>query len=198
MSDAERYHFLPPGKLAAVVTFLERSDPPDQPLPPPPIPTLEVRREYKPRLADYRELFRKVGEPWLWSSRLRLSDSELSEILHDPQVSLYIAEFEGIAEGILELDYRQPQEAQIQFLGVSPRLIGTGSGQYLLQYAIHEAFAAGVRRLWLHTCTLDHPRALSTYRSNGFRPYARAIEILDDPRVSGVIPPESASQIPLL
>ena len=56
----------------------------------------------------------------------------------------------------------------------------------------------GARRVWLHTCTLDHPSALGFYRAQGFVPFARAIETFADPRLLGLMPREAAPQIPLL
>jgi hypothetical protein len=55
-----------------------------------------------------------------------------------------------------------------------------------------------LRRFWVHTCSLDHPAALNFYRRAGFVPYQRAVEVFDDPRVTGLLPPDSAPQIPLI
>lgn len=41
----------------------------------------------------------------------------------------------------------------------------------LLTRAVQEAWALGGQRVWLHTCTLDSPRALPGYQARGFRPY---------------------------
>ena len=60
------------------------------------------------------------------------------------------------------------------------------------------AWRAGVERVWVHTCTLDHPKALDFYRAQGFEPYARAIETFADPRLAGLLPADVAPQIPLL
>ena len=57
---------------------------------------------------------------------------------------------------------------------------------------------AGVERVWVHTCTLDGPSALGFYIRSGFTPFARAVEIFPDPRVLGLLPRETAPQIPLL
>jgi len=55
-----------------------------------------------------------------------------------------------------------------------------------------------VSRLWVHTCTLDHPSALGFYRAQGFVPFARAVETFADPRLAGILPPDAAPQIPLI
>jgi hypothetical protein len=60
------------------------------------------------------------------------------------------------------------------------------------------AWAKGVERVWLHTCTLDHPAALGFYRAQGFEATKRTIETFPDPRALGLLPMASAPQIPYL
>jgi hypothetical protein len=64
--------------------------------------------------------------------------------------------------------------------------------------AIRRAFRHPIRRFFVHTCSLDHPSALSFYVRSGFTPYRRAIEVADDPRLTGHLPLETAPQIPVL
>lgn len=64
--------------------------------------------------------------------------------------------------------------------------------------AIDLAWSRPIERFWVHTCTLDHPRAVDFYVRSGFRPYERKIEILDDPRVIGLLPRSAAPDIPIL
>ena len=196
--NQDRYIYLEPGQLAAVVTFLERTEPPQGPLRPPPLEDLVVEQVAAPTAEWYRGLFRRVGMPWLWSSRLRLPEEKLLAIIQHPRVEVYRLQFQGSEEGLLELDFREPDEVELGFLGVTPRMIGTGAGRYLLDYGIHRAFSSEPRRFWLHTCTMDHPKALRIYQEHGFRPYRRAIEILRDPRQDGIYPREHAPHIPLL
>ena len=96
---------VPPGDLAAVVTYLEMTKPPpgDHPR-----GTLRLSRVVKPRPDHYRALFRKVGSPWLWFSRLVMDDPTLESIIGDPAVELYeVAAVEAVV-GMLELDFREP------------------------------------------------------------------------------------------
>ena len=58
--------------------------------------------------------------------------------------------------------------------------------------------ALGVRRVWVHTCTLDHPRALSFYLQAGFVAYERAVEVADDPRLTGEAPRTAAPHVPVI
>jgi GNAT superfamily N-acetyltransferase len=183
------------GHLAAVVTYLEMHAPPDAPVPP---SSLTLRRIETPDPEHYRELFRTVGAPWLWFSRLMETDERLSAYLRNPAVELF-AVMEGTEEaGILELDFRTTSECELAFLGLVPRLAGHGHGRWLLAEAARRAWREGVQRVHVHTCTLDHPAALSAYRRAGFTPYKRAIERFPDPRLLGILPRDCAPQIPLL
>jgi GNAT superfamily N-acetyltransferase len=185
---------LPPGKIAAVVTFLELRRPPD-------LPSIEGDWELAPIGPDldrYRALFRRVGEPWLWFSRLVMPEAELRAILSDERVEAFALRAGGEDVGLLELDFRAPGECELAFLGVVPDRIGSGAGRFLIGQAVARAFARPIRRLFVHTCTLDHPGALAFYLRAGFRPHRRAVEIADDPRLTGHLPPEVAPQIPLI
>lgn len=186
---------LPDGQLAAVVTYLEMREPPAEPVP---ASSLQLRRVSLGPV-DYRALFRKIGEPWLWFSRLTLSDAELEAIIGDPKVELFeVAAVEAVV-GMLELDFRLEGECELAFLGLVANLTGEGHGRWLLAAALRRAWAAeGVERVHVHTCTLDHPAALATYRRAGFKPYRRAVERFADPRLAGILPAEAAPQVPLL
>ena len=182
------------GELAAVVTYLEMRAPPAEPAP---SSSLQLRR-VKLDAEGYRALFRKVGAPWLWFSRLAMSDAELEAIIGDPDVELFeVAAVEAVV-GMLELDFREAGECEIAFVGLVPSLTGEGHGRWLLGEAVRRAWREGVTRVQVHTCTLDHPAALAAYRRAGFVPYRRAIERFTDPRLTGVLPADSAPQVPLL
>lgn len=188
---------LPPGQIAAVVTSLEMTEPP-RPRPLPPSPFRLVRWPAPPP-DRYRALFRRVGERWLWFSRLVLNDALLAATIHDPAVEIYaVVDRQAIEIGLLELDFRVPATCAIGFLALVPELAGKGHGRWLIAQALALGWRKGVGRIWLNTCTLDHPSALGFYISSGFRPFARHIETFADPRVAGLLPREAAPQIPLL
>ena len=127
------YLDVPEGKIAAIVTSLEmRASPPiraeraDAPW--------RLERFERPALDWYRDLYRRVGQEWLWFSRLQLTDDALAPILHDPAIEIHalIAE-SGRAEGLLELDFRVAGECELAFFGVAAPLIGTGAGRWLMK-----------------------------------------------------------------
>lgn len=189
------YESIEPNQLAAVVTFLEMREPPQTESPP---STLRLRRIQQPKVNHYRELFRLVGAPWLWFSRLIMADEQLAAIIQNPQVELFVVEDQQRQVGMLELDFREPGECELAFLGLVPKLSGRGHGRWLLAETLRLAWREGVIRVHVHTCTLDHPAALAAYRRAGFVPYKRAIERFPDPRLLGILAQDCAPHIPLL
>jgi GNAT superfamily N-acetyltransferase len=184
-------------QIATVVTALEMLERPrPRPLPDSP---LRLVRWPQPDPAKYRALFRRVGEPWLWFSRLVMDEERLVGIIQDPKVHVYaVADRAGIEVGMLELDFRAEGACELGFVGLVPELAGQGHGGWLMAHALMLAWQPGISRVWVHTCTLDHPRALGFYRKHGFVPYKRTVETFADPRLAGVLAPDAAPQIPCL
>jgi len=197
MRIPDGYHDVPAGKLAAVVTYLEMTA---QPAPRPERTDAQwaLRRVTAPALDWYRDLYRRVGADWLWSSRLGLTDAALAAIITAPEVEVHALTVSGRDEGILELDFRVPGECEIAFFGLGPSVLGAGAGRWLMNRAIASAWARPITRFWLHTCSLDSPAALAFYIRSGFAPYDRKVEVFDDPRLTGVLPRGAAPQIPLI
>lgn len=183
-------------QLVAVVTFLEMREAAELKVP---ASSLALRRVEEPQPEAYRRLFRKIGERWLWFSRLIMPDDELAAIIQHPRLELFeVVDEAGQSVGILELDYRDAGECELSFVGLAPELSGKGNGHWLLAEAVNRAWREDVKRIHVHTCSLDHPAALSAYRRAGFTPYRRAIERFPDPRLLGILPRDCAPQVPLL
>ena len=190
------YVEVPHGRLAAVVTYLEMTSPPQ--LPPSSGPECAIRHVHAPDLEWYRALYRSIGEPWLWFSRLRMTDHELAALIHHSAVEVHALSVGGADKGLVELDRRILPEIEIAYFGVTPDLIGQGMGSMLMRYALEQAWSHKPRRVFLHTCTLDHASALPFYLKWGFRAYKRAVEVAADPRLTGDSPAGAAPQIPLI
>jgi GNAT superfamily N-acetyltransferase len=186
-----------PHMLATVVTSLEMVA---KPKPKPAAPSaFRLNRWKTPSTDKYRALFRRIGAPWLWFSRLVMSDDELIAIINDSGIEIYaVSDARGIEIGMLELDFRIAGQMEIAFFGLVPELNGKGHGGWLMGQALSLGWRRGIERVWVHTCTLDHPGALGFYRKNGFTPFARAIETFVDPRVAGILPATVAPHIPML
>jgi GNAT superfamily N-acetyltransferase len=186
-----------PGELATVVTTLEMTRrPPLRPLPAAP---LRLVTWAPPELDHYRTLFRRVGGPWLWYSRLAMADDALAAIIRHPAIGVHVVvDRAGIEVGLLELDHRLPGSCDLTYFGLVPELAGKGHGRWLMAEAMMRAWLPGVARLTVNTCTLDHPSALNFYRAQGFTAVRRTLETFADPRLLGLLPREAARQIPLL
>jgi GNAT superfamily N-acetyltransferase len=194
----DEFTLLPPGQIAAVVTHLEmrtklplRRDHVKQ-------GEYALRRQPAPDLGWYRELYRRVGQDWLWFSRLAMDDAALTTITHDQAVEVHALRHRGRDEGILEIDFRRFPDVEIAFLGVVPSLLGKGAGRYLMNRALEIAWGRTPKRVTIHTCTLDHPRALEFYMKTGFVPYSRSVEVADDPRLYGILPRTAAPHVPII
>lgn len=191
------YTDLPPGKLATLVTYLEMTAPvPARPARP--IDGLRLQAVPRPGIAWYRALYARIGEPWLWFSRRLLADEALAAVIGDPAVEIHVLRHGADDIGLLELDRRIPGEVEIAFFGLVPEAVGSGAGRTLMNEALRLAWTGGTRRVWLHTCAFDHPDALAFYRRSGFRPYRFALEVGDDPRLTGALPRSAAPHVPII
>jgi len=191
------YSDVPAGHIASVVTDLEmRSRPPTADAFLPDGFTLAPVADFS--LDAYRALFRKVGADWLWFSRLFMADDELAATLANPAVEVRILRSTVEDVGILELDFRQPGQCELTFMGLTAECTGKGLGRALMTQAVNLAWSRPIERMWVHTCTYDHPSALGFYLKAGFKPYAVRVEVQIDPRLTGHLPREAAPQVPII
>jgi len=191
------YSDVAPGHIASVVTDLEmraRPAPADGTLP----AGFTLAPATQIGLEAYRALFRKVGADWLWYSRLFMADAQLAGILAHPDVEIQIVRGADQDVGLLELDFRVPGECELTFLGLTPECTGQGLGRALMQQAIDRAWSRPIARMWVHTCSYDHPSALRFYIKAGFTPCAVRVEVQVDPRLTGHLPRDAAPQVPVI
>ena len=166
------------GKLAITITHLElaprdwtkRGRPPDI--------DVRIARETAPSVALYRELYDRVGRPWLWYERRLWSDADLAGLLANPDHEVHICRY-----GTDLVGYYEHLGNEIQFFGLTLPYIGKRIGPWFLDRAIERGFARGAATLVLNTNTVDHPKALQTYRKAGFRTVRSESRELQDPRV---------------
>ncbi|MDF2811504.1 MAG: family acetyltransferase [Microvirga sp.] len=192
----EGYTDIPPGKVASIVTYLEMHEPPAI-SGTTPLGGYSLER-LTHDLGRYRTLFAQIGEPWLWFGRAVMDDASVSEILCHPDIEAFALVLDGVDIGLLELDFRAGNEVELAYFGLVPGTTGKGIGRVLMEEAIRRAFDRPVKRFFVHTCSLDHPGAVTFYVRSGFRPYKRAVEIADDPRLEGFLPLTCAPQVPII
>lgn len=120
----------------------------------------------------YRYLYAEVGRGYHWTDRLGLTDEEIRAHIAAPGVDLFCLWVEGSPAGYYELwRHDEDDSVEVGYFGLLPEFVGKGYGRLLLEHAVGEAWERGQSRVWLHTCTLDHPAAITNYLARGFEPY---------------------------
>jgi GNAT superfamily N-acetyltransferase len=155
--------------IEVVRTYLELTAPP-------PSPRIDFPADVSVRREDcgadrYRALYGAVGRAHHWRDRDAWSDEDLRDFLARPDVAVWILRVGGRDAGYFELRRHDDQSVEIAYFGVAAPFQGRGLGRLLLVRAVEEAWRWNATRVWLHTCTLDHPAALPNYVARGFRPY---------------------------
>jgi GNAT superfamily N-acetyltransferase len=118
----------------------------------------------------FRMLYAEVGRAFHWTDRLAWSDETIRRHLENPAVSISLLSWQEEPAGYFELREYDDSSVEIAYFGLLPAFIGRGWGKYLLSRAVNAAWGLKPSRVWLHTCTLDHPAALPNYVKRGFRP----------------------------
>jgi GNAT superfamily N-acetyltransferase len=132
-------------------------------------PDAEIRRAEVPCPEFSRFLYSAVGGDWHWRDRLSWSYSRWLAWLDRPEVETWVAYVRGTPAGYVELELQPGGHVEIAYFGLLPQFIGQGLGGQLLTHAITRAWDMGAGRVWVHTCSLDHPGALANYQSRGLR-----------------------------
>ncbi|MEJ6595479.1 GNAT family N-acetyltransferase [Parasphingorhabdus sp.] len=190
----EQLKGVPKGHVATIVTHLEMLEKPALPAT---NSSLGLGSWPNPAVEEYCALFRRVGEPWLWISRLLMEHEELKAILLDPAVEISIIRDGEEPVGFIELDFREPGQCEIAFFGLIPEQNGRGQGRWMMKQALEQAWRDGIGRVWLHTCTQDSPRALPFYQRCGFRIFKQETGMMQDPRLTGHLPKTAAPHVPI-
>ena len=157
------------------VTYLEQRAP-RQATRPRPGPLFRVERLPAPTVRFYRYLYAAVGAGWFWLQRGRMDDETLRAIIQHPDVEVHLLTEGGVPAGFGEIDRRVAPEVEIAYFGLVPEAVGRGLGLWFLEQVAAQAWRSRPVRVWLHTCDLDHPRALANYRAGGFEVYDERIE----------------------
>jgi GNAT superfamily N-acetyltransferase len=161
-------------------TYLEMLSPGD--LRPSPTPEPEPRIE---QIEDcpasfFRYLYQEVGRGFHWTDRLGWTDSTIRRHLATPGVSIWLMSWGAAPAGYFELRGHDDRSVEIAYFGLLPEFIGKGWGKHLLTRAVRAAWETGTHRVWLHTCTLDHPAALPNYLKRGFRPVREEVYVVGE------------------
>ncbi len=150
----------------------------------PPPESVEIRRAFHASPELGRFLYTAAGGNWYWIDRLGWSHEQWAERMSDPRVETWVLYQDGTPAGYFELDGSAAGEVEIAYFGIMPAFLGRRLGGPLLTAAIRRGWAMGAERVWVHTCTLDSPRALAHYQARGmrvFKEHTEAIELPDAP-----------------
>lgn len=123
-----------------------------------------------------RYLYCLVGEQWGWNEMLEISDEQWKEYAESDNLRTWVAYYKGSIAGYFELKTAPSLDVEIALFGLAPNFIGKGFGRYLLSCAIKFAWEkCNAKRVWVYTCTTDHPNALNNYQACGLKIYHKEI-----------------------
>ncbi|MGY2932123.1 GNAT superfamily N-acetyltransferase [Bradyrhizobium sp. GM6.1] len=118
----------------------------------------------------YLNIYRRVGAPWGWRSRLAWTTDEIAALLARDDREICVLHEAPRDIGFYEVNLGAEREGEVLYFGLIPTAVGRGYGRALMHDAIHRAYARGVRLLRIKTSTTDHPNALRLYLKVGFSP----------------------------
>src|SRR6266581_8477787 len=135
----------------------------------------QVREQKEPNRVFNRDLYFRVGEQWQWIDKRPWTDQQWKEYAAAPELRTFAAYYDDVLAGYYELRNDDEGAVEIAYFGLLPEFIGRGLGGALLTNAIEEAWSrrSGIapKRVWVHTCNRDHPKALANYQARGMVVY---------------------------
>lgn len=132
---------------------------------------IDIRQSETPSPEFNRFLYTAVGGNWYWRERLTWDYSRWQAKLAPDTYETWVAYQRGTPAGYFELEKHDDNSVEIAYFGLLPAFVGQGIGGLLLTRAIERAWQWNAHRVWVHTCTLDHPSALKNYQARGLRLY---------------------------
>ena len=114
--------------------------------------------------------YKNIGKKHKWVDRLAWSEEKWINYLSDDRVNTYVLKYKQDLVGFFELIFHKvDEEVEIAYFGILEDYQNKKLGSYLLSEAIKKSFEFKIKRLWLHTCSLDHKNALNNYISRGMK-----------------------------
>ena len=116
--------------------------------------------------------YKQIGKKHQWVDRLTWTDKNWLEYLSNLNLFTYVLKNNEEIAGFFELIYHKDRsETEIAYFGLLKEYLGKKLGGYMLSEAIKKSFSYNVKRVWAHTCSLDHRYALNNYLSRGMKIY---------------------------
>ncbi|HEX3146755.1 MAG TPA: GNAT family N-acetyltransferase [Gemmataceae bacterium] len=157
--------------ISVTVTHLEMRSPADLRAKACPRPDTVMARVPVPMPELNRFFYSAVGGDWYWIDRLKWTYGDWLKYLDRPELETWIINVAGVPAGYFELERQPGENVEIVYFGLLPAYTGNGLGGWALSEATKRGWAMGAKRVWVHTCDLDHPGALANYIARGFRTF---------------------------
>ena len=167
-----------PADMSIVTTYLEMRSP-DQLRPKRSADgQFQIHEKKEPDWRFNRDLYLAVGQMWSWNDKRVWTDEQWKEYGLAPGLRTFGMYCDNTLAGYYELRRDNKGGVEIAYFGLLPEFIGRGLGGALLTSAIEEAWriSPSINRVWVHTCTLDHPAALANYQARGMVIYKEETE----------------------
>ena len=114
--------------------------------------------------------YKQIGKKYRWTDRLIWTDIQWSRYVSNSNLETYVIKNNNDLVGFFELIHHPKQnETELAYLGLFEEYFGKGVGGYALTTAIKKSFKKKIKRIWVHTCTLDHPHAIKNYLARGMK-----------------------------
>ena len=114
--------------------------------------------------------YKQIGKNYQWVDRLIWTDKNWIEYVSSPNLFTFVLKNNNDIAGFFELMYHKDKlETEIAYFGLLKEYFGKKLGGYMLSEAIKKSFSYNVKRVWAHTCSLDHKNALKNYLSRGMK-----------------------------
>jgi GNAT superfamily N-acetyltransferase len=159
------------------ITYLEMRSPEALKPKRSPDPRFWIREATVKQWEFNRFLYLLVGGNWSWNDKQHWGGQRWREYAESERLRTFAAYYDGSIAGYYELRSGGSIGVEIAILGLAPKFVGRGFGGPLVTSALEEAWRTNPGRVWLHTCTLDHPAALPNYQARGLIIYK--VETLD-------------------
>ena len=125
-------------------------------------------KETSKNVFDLNKFFYKqIGKNHQWVDRLTWQDKNWIDYVSNQNLKTFVLLMNNEYIGYFELIFDKT-DCEIAYFGVLEEFIGKGYGGFLLSKALTIAFQKA-NRVWVHTCSLDHPNAIKNYKSRGMK-----------------------------
>jgi GNAT superfamily N-acetyltransferase len=157
--------------MEVITTYLEMRSAHDLKPKPSNDPRFSIREATVRQWQFNRFLYLFVGGPWDWHDKRDWIDDQWRAYVESDNLRTFGAYYDGSPAGYYELKIDAAQDVEIAYFGLTPAFYGRGFGAALLSNALEEAWRMTAKRVWVHTCTLDHPAAVRNYQARGMKVY---------------------------